>query len=184
MATVSASYTTSTRRRLESADEDLEKDCKALAGELLGYTELSIRKYAAFRDFIRGDACNGKYKNVFEFTADASTGTCSINLNKLWLSRPPIGPDESTGKAYIAERIREFEGLPPILEGFTLTSLAATDEEFECESDASIKSGKSGKSGKIAPAQAQTIDDGGSKSGKSGSGKEGPKRKRRRQPRK
>ena len=185
MATVSASYT-STRRRLESADEDLEKDCELLAGALLDYTDKSIEDYSAFRQLISGDACNGKYKNVFEVIADASTGTCSIILNQLWLSRPPIG-DEPPGKAYIRKKIQEFEELPPILEGFTLTSLAATDEEFECESDVSVKSGKSGKiakSGKTAPAQAQTIDDGGSKSGKSGSGKEGPKtkRKRRRQP--
>ena len=181
MATVSGSYS-STRRRLESASEnlELEKDCGVLAGELLGYTELSIKKYAAFRQLISGDACNGQYKNVFEFTADASTGTCNINLKQLWSSRPTIG-DEPTGKEYIAQRIREFEVIPPILEGFTLTSLAATDEEFECDATPD-KATKSGKSGKSAPAQAQTIDEQGSKSGKSGSGKEEPKRKRKRQP--
>ena len=176
MATVSASYTTSTRRRLESAG-DLEMDCKALALALLDYTDQSIREYAAFRELL-DNACNGQYKNVFEFTADSSTGTCSINLKQLWTSRPTIG-DEPTGKVYIAQRIQEFKALPPILQGFTLNDVTATDEEFECESDVSTKSGKSGKT---APAQAQTIDDGGSKSGKSGSGKEGPKRKRKRQP--
>ncbi len=139
----------------------------------MDYTDKSIEEYSAFRQLISGDACNGKYKNVFEFTADASTGTCSItNLKQLWSSRPTIG-DEPTGKEYIAQRIQEFEIIPPILEGFTLTSLAATDDEFEC--DANHQSGKSGKS---APAQVQTIDEQGSKSGKSGSGKEEPKRKR------
>ena len=176
MATVSASYTTSARRRLESAD-DLDADCGVLARALLDYTDKSITEYAAFRQLISGDACNGKYKNVFEFTADASTGTCNINLKQLWSSRPTIG-DEPTGKEYIAQRIQEFEGLPSILEGFTLTSLAATDEEFECDTTPD----KATKSGKSAPAQTQTIDDQGSKSGKSGSGKEEPKRKRKRQP--
>ena len=171
MATASASYTTSARRRLESADKDLEKDCGVLAGALLDYTDKSIEGYPAFRQLISGDACNGKYKNVFEFTADASIGTCNINLKQLWSSRPTIG-DEPTGKEYIAQRIQEFEIIPSILEGFTLTSLAATDDEFECDAT------QSGKSGKSAPAQAQTIDDQASKSGKSGSGKEEPKRKR------
>ena len=175
MATVSASYTTSARRRLESAD-DLDADCGVLAGALLDYTDKSIAEYAAFRQLISGDACNGQYKNVVQFTADASTGTCSINLKQLWSSRPTIG-DEPTGKEYIAQRIQEFEDLPSILEGFTLTSLAATDDEFECDANHQI-----GKSGKSAPAQAQTIDEQGSKSGKSGSGKEEPKRKRKRQP--
>ena len=177
MATVSASYTTSARRRLESASENLEKDCEFLAGELLAYTDKSIEEYPAFRQLISGDACNGQYKNVFQFTADASTGTCSINLKQLWSSRPTIG-DEPTGKEYIAQIIQEFGANPPILEGFTLTSLVATDEEFECDTTPD----KGGKSGKSAPAQAQTIDEQGSKSGKSGSGKEEPKRKRKRQP--
>lgn len=171
MATVSASYATSSRRRLESAD-DLDADCELLAGALLDYTVKSIKEHPAFRHLISGDACNGQYKNVFQFTADASTGTCNINLKQLRSSRPTIG-DEPTGEEYIAQRIQEFEGLPPNLEGFTLTSLAVTDEEFEC--DANHQSGKSGKS---APAQAQTIDEQGSKSGKSGSGKDEPKRKR------
>ncbi len=177
MATVSASYTTSARRRLESADKDLEKDCGVLAGALLDYTDWSIEEYSAFRQLISGDACSGQYKNVFQFTADTSTGTCNINLKQLWTSRPTIG-DEPTGKEYIAQRIQEFEDLPSILDGFTLTSLVATDEEFECDTTPD----KATKSGKSAPAQAQTIDDQASKSGKSGSGKEEPKRKRKRQP--
>jgi hypothetical protein len=174
VATVSASYTTSARRRLESAG-DLEKDCGVLAGALLDYIDKSIKEYPAFRQLISGDACNGQYKNVFQFTADASPGTCNINLKQLRSSRPNIG-DEPTGEEYIAQITQEFGDLPPALEGFILTSLTATDDEFEC--DANHQSGKSGKS---APAQAQTIDDQGSKSGKSGSGKEEPKRKRKRQ---
>jgi hypothetical protein len=167
VATVNASYS-STRRRLESAG-DLDADCELLAGALLDYTVKSIKEHPAFRQLISGDACNGKYKNVFQFIADASTGTCNINLKQLRSSRPKIGDEPD-----IAQIIQKFEVIQPILEGFTLTSLTVTDEEFECDTTPD----KGGKSGKSAPAQTQTIDDQGSKSGKSVSGKEEPNRRR------
>lgn len=174
MATVSASYTTSARRRLESANANLDTDCKALAFELLSYSQQIIGEYAAFRALISGDACNRKYKNVVEFTADASTGTCSINLKQLWKSRGRLAGEQSV-KEYIAERTQAFEP-SAVLAYFTRNYLSATADEFECDTtpDEATKSGKS------TPSQAQATDDGDSKSGKSksGSGKEEPKRKR------
>ena len=133
--TVSAQFTSSTGRRLTDSHEDFDMACQELAAELWAFVDHILYDYVGFREFIETDFCHKKFQNVHTYVSDASSGTCNVDLVRLWKVR---GRNE--GEATITEHFNDLISGFSGAVGFTLNSLDATHEMIECNS------GKSGKS--------------------------------------